>query len=261
MKKIISSILVAVLAISLVVFFDAFTTKAEAATEIEIYRATNTYDEKKIERNKQVTGYERGQYLITYDMDNKKTDRLVAVSPSVTVFTHGYNSSAEDWLNNAKDAEDEDDFGLQYSKESMVDKVIKLHGVENSVLLIANMQDYSLVNFDHYVLSVDNETGDIVYIDTEYNFNIDSQDYGKHFVIVFNCKKYYENDSNNNLYFQFNYMLSSVLYDLKQLDPSHRIPKVNLIGHSRGGLTNMQYALDHPDIVANLISIGTPYSD
>lgn len=61
MKKIVSSILVAVLAISLVVFFNAFTTKAEAATEIEIYRATNTYNEKTIEREKSVTGYSRGQ--------------------------------------------------------------------------------------------------------------------------------------------------------------------------------------------------------
>ena len=112
MKKVVCSILVAVLAISLVVFFNGFTTKAEAATEIEIYRATNTYDEKAIEKDKKVAGYERNQYIITYDMDNKKTDRLVAENPSVTVFTHGYNSSARDWLNNAADIEKEEYFTL-----------------------------------------------------------------------------------------------------------------------------------------------------
>ena len=53
-------------------------------------------------------------------------------------------------------------------------------------------------------------------------------------------------------------MLSSILYKLKD-NYGGKIPKVNLIGHSRGGLTNLQYALDHPDIVENLISIGTPY--
>ena len=53
-------------------------------------------------------------------------------------------------------------------------------------------------------------------------------------------------------------MLSKILNKLKD-NYNGKIPKVNLIGHSRGGLTNMQYALDHPDIVANLISIGTPY--
>lgn len=53
-------------------------------------------------------------------------------------------------------------------------------------------------------------------------------------------------------------MLSSILYKLKD-NYGGKIPKVNLVGHSRGGLTNLQYALDHPDIVENLISIGTPY--
>ena len=52
MKKIVSSVLIAVFAISLVVFFNVFTIKAEAATEIEIYRATNTYDEDTIEKDK-----------------------------------------------------------------------------------------------------------------------------------------------------------------------------------------------------------------
>ena len=54
-------------------------------------------------------------------------------------------------------------------------------------------------------------------------------------------------------------MVSTVLKELKEQDITNRIPKINLIGHSRGGITNLQYALDHPDIVDSLISIGTPY--
>lgn len=257
MKKIVSSVLIAVFAISLVVFFNVFTIKAEAATEIEIYRATNTYDEDTIEKDKKVAGYERNQYIITYDMDNKKTDRLVAESPTVTVFTHGYNSSSKDWLNNAEYVDDEKYFVFQYNNASMVDKVINLYGVDNAILIIANMTDYKTVSLTRYVLS--NSDGVIIKESETENYEIGAEAYGKHIVVVFNRKPGSGNDSNNNLYFQFNYMLSSILYDLKQLDPSHRIPKVNLIGHSRGGLTNMQYALDHPDIVANLISIGTPY--
>ena len=53
-------------------------------------------------------------------------------------------------------------------------------------------------------------------------------------------------------------MLSKIVYDVKELNGGI-LPKVNLIGHSRGGLTNLQYALDHPDLVDSLISIGTPY--
>ena len=40
---------------------------------------------------------------------------------------------------------------------------------------------------------------------------------------------------------------------------NNKLPKINLIGHSRGGITNMQYALDHPDLVASIYSLGTPY--
>ena len=53
-------------------------------------------------------------------------------------------------------------------------------------------------------------------------------------------------------------MLSKIVYDVKFLNGGE-LPKINLIGHSRGGLTNLQYALDHPDLVAGLYSMGTPY--
>ena len=161
MKKVVCSILVVVLAISLVVFFNGFTTKADAATEIEIYRATNTYDEDTIEKNKNVAGYKRNQYIITYDMDNKKTDRLVAENPTVTVFTHGYNSSSKDWLNNAKDAETKEQFIFQYSSESMIDKVIWLYGgIEKVVLLKVEMTSYEEYNLSRIALKIEN--GEIV---------------------------------------------------------------------------------------------------
>ena len=38
------------------------------------------------------------------------------------------------------------------------------------------------------------------------------------------------------------------------------IPRVNMIGHSRGGIINMQYAIEHPDVVNCLYSVGTPYN-
>ena len=53
-------------------------------------------------------------------------------------------------------------------------------------------------------------------------------------------------------------MASYVINDIKNLKGGV-LPKVNLIGHSRGGLTNMQYALDHPDIVDSIYSLNTPY--
>lgn len=260
MKKTISLTLIILFITSFFTFFNTLVLKVEASSETDIYAETNTYNVniETFEKNVRKPGYEKGQYIIEYNMNNKKTDCLVAEKPTVTVFTHGYYSSSRDWLNNAEDVSDEEYFALQYNNESMVDKVIHLYGVNNTILLIANMTDYENVSLTRYVLST-NRSGAIIKESEEYNYSFDTETYGKHIVIIFNRKPGSSNDSNNNLYFQFNYMLSSVLYDLKQLDAAHKIPKVNLIGHSRGGLTNMQYALDHPDIVANLISIGTPY--
>ena len=43
-------------------------------------------------------------------------------------------------------------------------------------------------------------------------------------------------------------------------NPNPKIPKINMIGHSRGGILNMLYAIQHPNIVDTLVSIGTPYN-
>lgn len=256
MKKIVSYILAAIFIATSVLFFNSYFKKAKAATEEEVYNATNTYAVKSIETNKSISGYSEQQYIVTYEMSNKTSDNIVASNPSVTVFTHGYRSSASDWLNNAAAS----DFSLQYNSNSMVNSIVELNGLENTVLLIADMDGYESFELRQYVLIKQN--GKIIKSEEVKNYNVRKQSFGKQYIIIFES---YQNDdkpsnnSNNNLYYQFNYMLSHVLYDLKQIDPAHRIPKVNLIGHSRGGLTNLQYALDHPDIVENLISIGTPY--
>ena len=63
---------------------------------------------------------------------------------------------------------------------------------------------------------------------------------------------------NYKVYEEFNYMLSKILYDVKELNTGI-LPKINLIGHSRGGLINLMYALDHPKLVKSIFSLGTPF--
>ncbi|MCQ2773115.1 MAG: alpha/beta hydrolase, partial [Bacilli bacterium] len=85
-----------------------------------------------------------------------------------------------------------------------------------------------------------------------------SIDLNKHIVIVYNgrydCSEYI---SNSDLYADFERTLDSFLYYLSS--SLEIIPKINLIGHSRGGIINMMYASEHIQIVDNLISIATPY--
>ena len=65
--------------------------------------------------------------------------------------------------------------------------------------------------------------------------------------------------SNDRIYEQFNYVADKIVYDVKELNGG-RLPTINLVAHSRGGITAMQYTLDHPFLVDSLITIGTPFS-
>lgn len=82
-------------------------------------------------------------------------------------------------------------------------------------------------------------------------------DVSKHIIIVFDSKS--SGESNEVVYHEFENMLNDVIARVESLNPGNKKPKINLIGHSRGGLTNLEYALDYPEYVDSLISIGTPY--
>ena len=77
-----------------------------------------------------------------------------------------------------------------------------------------------------------------------------------HIIVLFNPKD--ASGSNQQIYEQFNYVADKIVYDVKIANGGY-LPKVNLVAHSRGGLTAMQYALDHPYIVDSMITIGTPF--
>ena len=65
-------------------------------------------------------------------------------------------------------------------------------------------------------------------------------------------------ESHDFVYAQLEYCLDAISYQYRQL--TGFLPTYNLIAHSRGGITNMQYALAHPYNVASLYSMGTPYN-
>lgn len=83
-------------------------------------------------------------------------------------------------------------------------------------------------------------------------------DIDKHIIIIFQQNTSYTRESNDYVYMQFEYILDNLSYDYYNLTGS--LPTFNLIAHSRGGLTNMQYALAHPYNVASLYSVGSPYN-
>ena len=266
-KKIICITLAVVMSVFACYFVGTIVVKADEMPSIEtIFNATNTYNlngsvtkETSFEKYHEEKGYDNPQYEFNFDMYSKNNNQTTAY-PYVTVFTHGYNSRAKDWCNNAESLTEDNtwkDLKFLYTTSSMVYKVTANVFSNNAVIIRATVDEESNTKPYFNLLLEKVELG--VSEDALPKINIEeicSVVANKHLVVIF--EGHNPSSSNVNMYYQFNYMLSSILYKLKD-NYGGKIPKVNLIGHSRGGLTNLQYALDHPDIVENLISIGTPY--
>ena len=92
---------------------------------------------------------------------------------------------------------------------------------------------------------------------TQYFIDDYRDDEIKHTIVLYETEDAYE--SNDLSYQEFDEVISRVVYDIKKSN-NDILPKINLIGHSRGGLINLLYALDHPDMVNQIFSIGTPYN-
>lgn len=233
-------------------------------TEKELYDETNTYNVNSSCFNKDsgkfITTWvedrktNKTQYNIRYNMSAKQ-NRSVMNEAQITVLTPGLAGDAGNWSNNFSSTKTKG-VSFAYDSSSLITQISDQVGGAN--IYWAKMVAYN--NFHLY--NITNQTS--VYVnDSMYEiYNI--IDISKHIIVVFdpylNLETGFDSsyDSNNNIYYQFNYMLSKIIYDVK-IANGGILPKVNLVGHSRGGLTNLQYALDHPDLVSTLVSLDTPY--
>ena len=66
-------------------------------------------------------------------------------------------------------------------------------------------------------------------------------------------------ESNDEMSLYFCRALDSVLAKMSVFYQG-KLPRINLIGHSRGGLLNMRYAFLRENLVDNFITIGSPYT-
>lgn len=167
------------------------------------------------------TSFEASEY-ISENFDSRLSRSQIQDKASVTIFTHGMGCNEKSWL-----------------------------PLDNDVLLTQTLP-YK-VSDQIYILS---HNGDL----QKYGSQDDSLDIdlNKHISLVY--KGRYDAEtyiSNEDLYSDFEIALDSFLNIL--LQETNSMPKINLIGHSRGGIINLLYAIDHPQIIDNVFSIGTPY--
>ena len=213
-----------------------------------LYNETNTYNYKGDNTITNPSEKSRFEYFNT-DAGTKNSNIVSTEVPQITVLTHGLNGNASHWSNNS--------YGFAYDEDSLfmrIDEELSKNGGKGAHLYWAKMNKTN----SFYLYDLKTKPND----KSVYENNVDRitsiTEISKHIVIIFEATYSSSNGYNYQVYEEFNYMLSKIIYDVK-IANGGVLPKVNLIGHSRGGLTNLQYALDHPDLVASMFSMGTPY--
>lgn len=172
----------------------------------------------------------------------ESNDEYKYIEPAITVLTHGFNGNASHWSN----TKDSGDGNLFYNKNSLVNKI----ALENNNEIDIYVAEVSHDNQYEFVLKkydVKFEKG--VILD-----RID--DASKHILLIFQSGT--PDESNDYVYKEFENVIDTVSLQYKSL--TGKLPRLNLVGHSRGGITNIMYATDHPYNVANIYSLGTPYN-
>jgi len=103
----------------------------------------------------------------------------------------------------------------------------------------------------------ENNKDKIVYDNISEDTSLPEDIEGKHIILLFDVNG--DSDTSNDyVYAQLEFILDVISYQYCQR--MNELPIYNLIAHSRGGITNLQYALGHPNNVASLYSMGTPYN-
>lgn len=179
----------------------------------------------------------------------------------ITVLTHGMLGDSNYWF--TKD----DNNKLYLGEECLPYKIISNFEYYKSnvpIILFEPILSESTitdVNFSQIILDENN------YISmTPLQFNNTTKIvnlFKKHLVLIYDVNNDYLEIENNGAsneqiasYFRksLNYFLS--IYSIYN---NNLLPRINLIGHSRGGITNLHYASKFEQIIDNLISIGTPF--
>ncbi len=169
-------------------------------------------------------------------------------SPAITVFTHGLGGKAGDWSNDKVYTGETGPKDFVEDSESIIEK---MRATSDGIQLFRTdiIDEVSFDLYPEYKL--------------DYNIKTNPQDdrisqiadFSLHTVIVLDFDTTWT--SLENLYNRLHNVIDRISYNYFSV--TGRLPRLNLVGHSMGGLVNMQYVIEHPKNVDTLVSLGTPY--
>lgn len=180
-------------------------------------------------------------------------------APSITILTHGLGGQDFHWSNSITNSG-----SFDYNAQSIINKIKNELNGEVSIYIA---EAYSDITYDSEYRNI----LDCVYDEyklfkiTNYNSQYTSackvqtdflDDVSKHIILLFDSN--ISSSTHENVYEQFHKVVDDISYQYKQL--TGVLPRLNLVGHSRGGIINLMYAIDHMYNIDSIYSMGTPYN-
>ena len=162
-------------------------------------------------------------------------------TPALTFFTHGLGCDASAWSNNFNGENVRPSF---YSDSDSIIEKMRTSSTPAMNLYRVSSYNKNLTVYKQYEKGISSDSPHI-------------SNFSDHTLIVVEVDEWKEM---RFVYEDFEYLVDSVISDYMASKSTVTIPSINLIGHSMGGLINMQYAIEHPKNVASLVSLGTPYN-
>lgn len=208
-------------------------------------------------------------------VQNLYDNDYICSETSITVLTHGMFGNNKYWFPKTDDFET-----LYFDSESLAYKLVNCNNFDIDYLPILFFGSFSETDIVQNETENDgpNDENEMIFpvqikqlkkiSDTEFgtvdfdlhNFDYNSQLLSNHIILVYNAPKNVDADnaSNYEVARVFQEALDNVLATFS-VYYGGKLPKINLIGHSRGGITNLYYCDVREKLVDNFISISTPF--
>ena len=182
----------------------------------------------------------------------------------ITILAHGMGNNPECWSNGlfySPNNTQNTSYNLQYNSDSIITLIEEkvdytLHQGGNNLMysnldiIVPEFINDRNFRFDHFSLkgkTLTKESG------LQDNFLFDAS---KHILVVYKSRRSMQGFDDE--YRDFKRLVNSLSYDYKLL--SGKVPELNLVGFSNGGLLCTQYTTEHPYNVDALSTIATPFN-
>lgn len=199
-------------------------------------------------------------------LNNLEKNNQIRDFTNITVLTHGLGSSYKDWLpiyrNENGDALDSKYLETDYSIPFVINNYANnLNDIDLPVYVFKPVDpvDVDTYNDDFEKISIRQftmDSNDVCGLKTVNKIEIDDIT-SKRIVLIYNDPNSQWCDLDISAK-RFELALSNVLCQIYNAQLGN-LGKINLIGHSRGGLINLLFATKHAKLVNNMISLGTPF--